>query len=354
MPKIGIVYVPWKYRQYVPDVFDAWTNLNYPKDRIELFLIPNGEQETKDLLESKRNELKDFGHVHIAETGQNIGFSRGHNQGIQLAIARGCAYVYLNNGDLKMEPNSLLASVNRAETDPSIASVQSLVRYWKKPEMINVSGGMIHIFGYGFARDNLRILPNDYAFEEQIAYGSCAAILFNVSALQQVGLLEEGFFMYHEDLELGLRLRMAGYVNVLEPTSIALHDYGFAKNTGMFGWIELYRWIVMLSYFRLATLFLLVPVMLLHEVSTWFFALRGGWLKAKLWEYSEIMKPKTWALLFRMRARAKRLRHVSDRKLLKWFTGRIEAQEQSNWIVERTGNPLMAAYTRFLQLIVIW
>jgi hypothetical protein len=147
---------------------------------------------------------------------------------------------------------------------------------------------------------------------------------------------------------------MAGYKNVLAEKSLAYHDYQFAINPGMFAWTETYRYVVSFAYWRPLTLLLIAPVLLGVELATWVFALKGNWLGAKIRATRELLKPKTWKLIIAMRMRMKRLRVVTDRSLFAFVSGRIEAQEQSNWMVERIANPVLSAYVRILRTIIFW
>ena len=239
-----------------------------------------------------------------------------------------------------------------AETSETIGSVQALVRYWHEPEIVNVSGGVVHVAGYGYARDNKTPYQPDIRPDgDELAYGSGAALLLKMSALKRVGLLEEGFFMYHEDLELGMRLRFAGYHNVLAAKAFGFHDYHFSRNPKMFAWIECYRWIVMLAYYRVSTLLLLAPLLLAIEVGTWFMALRGGWIKAKLWALREWTRPQTWRLMFDVRRRAQALRVIDDKDFLRFVTGRIENQEVGNGLMDLVNPAIETAFIAGRKLI---
>jgi hypothetical protein len=169
-----------------------------------------------------------------------------------------------------------------------------------------------------------------------------------------VGLLEEGFFMYHEDLELGMRLRFAGYRNVLSTKSFAFHDYTFGRNAKMFAWMELYRWIVVLAYYRAATLFVLLPLLLAIEVGSWMMALKGGWIKSKVWAAGQWFLPRTWKLLFSMRRRAQQLRVIRDEAFLKYVTGKIEGQPAQNGFMERFVNPAVDQAWQAARKIITW
>jgi GT2 family glycosyltransferase len=160
--------------------------------------------------------------------------------------------------------------------------------------------------------------------------------------------------MYHEDLELGMRLRFAGYKNVLAAKAFAYHDYQFSRNPKKFAWMELYRNMVVWAYYKPATLLLFLPVLLAMELGTWLLALKGGWYKAKLWAVGQWFKPSTWRLLVSMRRRAQRLRVIRDADFLKFVTGKIEHQETSNPLMDRVINPVVDGIFHAMRSLVRW
>lgn len=355
--KVGIVYVPFRDKEHFFEVKESWKKLAYPQESLAIYIVPNIDPDNiiGEIYEFTR-EARELGlKVTLIEDGKNDGFAGNHNKGIRRAIEDGCEYVYLNNGDLKLEEATISEAVLVAEEHPNAGAVQSLMLYWKKPELINVAGCNMHIAGYGYARYNLQSKKETVLIDgEEVMYASGGATLYRAAALKQVGLLEEGFFMYHEDLELGVRLRIAGWENRVAAKSIAYHDYQFAKNTGTFAWMEAYRYIVTFAYWRVPTLILLLPILLGVELASWVFSITGGWLSSKIKSWKLLLSPKTWFLLIRMRMRAKQLRKVRDKEVIKFTVGEIEAQEQSNWIVEKIANPLLGAYARLLKAIIIW
>lgn len=357
-PRVAIIYLCYGNLRHLSSVVDALSKLTYPHDRLKVYMVPNNSPDgiadviRKDVLPRSGQDLPE---IELLDDGENRGFAGGNNVAIRRALAEGFDYIYLENGDLTLDPRAIDEVVAMAERDMTIGSVQSLVYYWHEREKINVSGGIFHVAGYGYARDNLLTDETaSYKDGEDIAYCSGAAVLYRSSALKKVGLLEEGFFMYHEDLELGLRLRIAGYRNVLAAKSKAYHDYSFSRNPKKFAWTELYRWVVVLSYYKLPTLILMAPLLLIIELGTWLMAAMGGWLQAKLWAYLEMLKPRTWSLIASIRRRANRLRVIKDKDQLKFVVGVIEAQETSNWIVERIANPAIAVIWRSIKKIVVW
>lgn len=358
LPRVAIIYLCHNNLRHLPKVVSSWTKLDYPHDRLAILMIPNGSPD--GIADAIRSEVlprsgQDLPELILLDDGINHGFAGGNNLGIKWTLERDFDYVFLNNGDMHLHENSISELVHHAEQDQQVGSVQSLVMYWRDHQKINVSGGMFHFAGYGYARDNGQVLQDCQAHDgEEIAYASGAAVLYRTDALKKVGLLEEGFFMYHEDLELGLRLRMAGYKNIIATKSWTYHDYSFSRNPKKFAWMELYRWLVMLAYYRLATLILFSPGLLAIELFSWPLAIKGGWLRAKFWAIREWFRPATWRLLFDMRHRAQSLRMVKDKDILRFVTGRINAQETKNIIVEKIANPVISAWFWALQKLIFW
>ncbi|MEK7183198.1 MAG: glycosyltransferase family 2 protein [Patescibacteria group bacterium] len=357
-PKITIVYLCYGMRTYLREIVDAVAKLDYPKDRLTFILVPAGSPDgIADVIRAEvlPRSGQDLPEVVLLDDGQNHGFAGNNNLALRYALEKNFDYAFLHNGDLKLAPDSLTEAVRLAEASPEVGSVQCLVRYWQEQDKVNVTGGVIHIAGYGFARDNGKQMSEIMVKDgEDIAYASGAAVLYRVSALQKVGLLEEGFFMYHEDLELGMRLRFAGYRNILAAKSFAFHDYKFSRNPKKFAWMELYRNLVVLAYYKPATLFLFSPLLVGIELGTWLMALKGGWIKAKFWAFGQWFYPRTWKLLWSMRKRAQSLRVIKDADFLKFVVGKIEAQEIASPLMDKLINPAVDEAFQAGRRIVKW
>jgi GT2 family glycosyltransferase len=358
LPKVALIYLGYGMKTYLPDVIEAIAALTYPKDRLQLILLPAGSPDgIREAIETQvlPRSGKDLPETLLLDDGQNRGFAGNNNLGIQRALDSGAEYIFLHNGDLKVSPDTITEAVAVAEANASIGSVESLVCYWHEPKKVNIAGCAVHVAGYGYAIGNGQQLSDlSVVSGQEIAYASGAAVLYRASALRKVGLLEEGFFMYHEDLELGLRLRLAGYKNVLATKSLAYHDYAFSRNPKKFAWMELYRSLVILAYYQTATLLLFSPLLAAIEAGSWLMAWRGGWLKAKFWATREWFKPRTWKLLWHLRRRAQQLRVIPDRELLKYFVGKIEHQEVMNPWLDKVINPAVDQAFQAGRKVIFW
>jgi GT2 family glycosyltransferase len=358
LPKVAIIWLCYGNLKHLPAVAASWAALTYPRDLLTIYILPAQSPDgiaavvARDILPQSGITLPKI----VIINAPNCGFSVNNNVGIAAALADGADFVYLQNGDLRLSPSTITEVVSLANTSPIIGSVQSLVCYWHDEGKVNTSGGAVHPAGYAFARDNCRQLSAlTLTRGEEIVYSSGAAVLYSAVALKKVGLLEEGFFMYQEDVELGLRLRIAGYKNVLASSSLVYHDYIFSgRQVKKFAWMELYRWLVILAYYRLPTIILLSPFLLAVELGSWLLAARGAGLAGKWYSYCELAKPRTWKLWWYLRRRAQRLRTIPDKQYLRLFTGKIEAQEISSPLVDKIINPTVDAIWRALRFFIIW
>lgn len=349
MPKIAVIYLSYNGKSYLPEILAALRALDYPKDRIEFIFVDNASQD------GSQDYLRQVPDITFFENDKNGGFADGNNIGIRYAFSQDFNYVFLHNNDLKLHPDALKEAVALAESDERIGSVQSLMTLWQHPDIVNSTGGMVHFFGFGYVRDNGCPVSHIHREDgEEIAYASGAAVLYRASVLAQVGLLDPYYFMYHEDLELGWRIRLAGYKNVLSVRSRAYHDYAFKRSIKKFFWMERNRWLVHLSHLKWKTLLLLLPFMLLLEIPLFLFACNGGWWKEKGKVYASLMSPTTWKYLVDKRRESMRLRRVSDREIVRLFTARIDHQDTNNPVVRYIGNPLLVCVWTILRAFIRW
>lgn len=355
-PLVAIVYLSYNATPYLQEVFASLESLRYPKDRLRLIVVDNASSDgsaeciRKEYLPKSQGTLPQ---MILLPQEKNTGFARGNNIGIERALLDGCDYVYLLNNDAKFHPEAIDCAVALAQSDPTIGSVQSLLLLWQQPNVVNSSGGMQHFLGLGYARHNG--VPQDQVSlsdGEEIAYASGAGVLLRARALQTVGLLDSFLFLYHEDLELGWRMRLAGYRQVLCTSSIAYHHYEFQRSIKKYFWMERNRGLVLCSHCRFSTLILLSPWLLGLEVALFILAIKGGWIKEKLLAWCTWFSPKTWKYLKKKRRDSALLRTVSDQEMVRLWTGEIAYQELplSRWT--KMGNKALSFLWTFLKPLI--
>jgi N-acetylglucosaminyl-diphospho-decaprenol L-rhamnosyltransferase len=209
----------------------------------------------------------------LVTMGRNRGFAGGANVGA--GAATGDLLVILN-------PDAMpLPGWGEAIRRPWVegrgwAAWQGLVAAGDG-ETINSAGNPVHFTGIVWAGrhgEPLRAAPR--AGEVTVASGACLAV--PLAVWRRVGGFAERFFMYHEDVDLSLRLRLAGGTVGIEPTAVAAHDYEFNASAGnKWRWLERNRLATLIRLWPGSLLILLAPVLLATEVALLLAATAGGW-----------------------------------------------------------------------------
>lgn len=371
LPKIGIIlsaYPTPNWERDLPRVLASLERLDYPKDRVELLCFES---------KAKREPLKPwFDQYWLPKSGTTlprityvyndawIGFAGNNNLCLEQAKALGCDYVYLLNQDTDTEPDFLRLAVERAERDPHVGIVQSLMLLGDERDLVNSLGNAWQILGLGYALGYRWTRARAEAYlaaqaetdpERHIAYASGAAMLARVSALDRCGgLFDERFFLYHEDTDASLRMRIQGWKVVLEPRSVVYHYYEFNKAKINYYWMERNRWALLLIYLRPWTLLLLTPLLLVFEVALVAFSILRGWGDMKWKMVKEWFTRDYWRWIWGRRQDLQRRRIQGDREFLRLSVPDIEFQEPSirNPLLDRLGNPLMRSYWAVMRHLI--
>ena len=185
----------------------------------ELIVIDNGStDESREIARSYRGRDR----YTLIENDRNTGFSHAVNQGI--AIARG-EYVALFNNDAFAEPDWLAELLKAAAADPKIFAVSSLMLRYYEPELADDAGDYMTILGFACKRgDGLK--ASRYQKPCRVFSACGGAALYRRSILDKIGVFDELFFAYYEDVDLSWRANNFGYKNVYCPTARCRHICG--------------------------------------------------------------------------------------------------------------------------------
>jgi GT2 family glycosyltransferase len=344
--------------------------VDFSKERWEIIVVDNPAPlgNCREVLERDwaPRSGRSLPRLTVLKPEKNLGFTGGNNLGLRTAKEHRCDFAFLLNQDTDVDPGFLQAAMSRADGDARIGAVQSLLLLGQEPQLVNSWGNALHYLGYSYCGGYRRTVgeaATHFAAERtggnqllEIPTASGAAVLVRLKALGGADLFDEKFFLYHEDVDLSVRLRLAGWRVVVEPKSVVRHHYVFSRSVSKFRWMERNRFVVLFSSLKLPTLILLLPALVAAEVFSLFFAARGGWFSEKTAAYRDFFSRPTRLWVRERRCRLKSGRKISDRELLRTAESRILFQEASMrpTFMSRVANPLMTLVWAVTYFIIRW
>ena len=356
LPRVAVVTVIYRCEKYMRGLLESVAMVDYPRDRLEFHLVDNGAGD--GTLAAAKQEIERLGErlpaVVIHEPGANMGFAVGNNLALRSALARGVDYCFLLNPDATFEPGALRESIRVAASAGDIGSVQSLLVLGDEPEVVNTSGNHIHFLGFGYVGGYRKLRAEVPVESRDIAFSSGACVLVSAQILRHVGLFDETLWLYHEDLDLGWRIRLAGFRNVIAPASVCRHFYEFSRSQSKWYWMERNRWIVVLKNYRLATILLLLPVLLVADFGLLLMSVKAGWFGGKVRSLAWFLRPSSWLYLWRGRREIGRIRKVTDREILRHLTAVIDFPDFRSPVITKVIEPVWKAMLAILRAIVRW
>lgn len=212
--KVSVVTPNFNGKEFLKDYFDS---LNANSKFIgEVIMVDNGSDDGS--VEYIKGYPKDF-EFRLIENNENLGFAEATNQAIEQARY---PYIYSLNNDVKLEDNTIEELLKLMETDENIFSLSSKMIQMDNPGLIDDAGDEYTLLAYTKKRGDNR--PVDEFDKVSEIFSSCAgAALYRKGILDEIGLFDENFFAYMEDVDLSYRAKIAGYKNMYCPTAIVYH-----------------------------------------------------------------------------------------------------------------------------------
>jgi GT2 family glycosyltransferase len=229
-----------------------------------------------------------FPEVEVLQLEQNAGFAAAMNAGIRRANSPHVAFL---NNDTEPDDRWLEELLACLERHPHAAAVTSKVLMLDRPGTLDDTGNFLGRSLLPYARGHGEPDTGQYDVEEQVFSASGAAALWHAEALREIGLFDESFFAYYEDVDLGFRARLAGYECWYAPKAVVLHHRGGSSGDDGFG---LYhhvrnRWLLIGKDAPADLVVRRLPLIAAGEITQWSRAARSGGFRPVLRAYRDVL-----------------------------------------------------------------
>jgi GT2 family glycosyltransferase len=215
--------------------------------------------------------------ARLVPMGRNAGFAGGCNAGAE--VASGELLVILNP-DATPQPG-FGAAIRRPWTDGRRWGAWQALVADGELRSVNSAGNPLHFTGITWAGGHGRPLAEaPPAGEVAVASGACLAMPLRL--WRETGGFPAEFFLYHEDVDISVRIRAVGHAVGIEPAAVVAHDYEFGANAHKWFWLERNRLAFLVRNYPGSLLALLAPALLATELALLLVSATSGWGREKL------------------------------------------------------------------------
>lgn len=216
----------------------------------------------------------------VVRNTTNAGFAAACNQGAR--VATGDLLVFLNP-DAIPQPGFRTAIADGRGFDAWMGLVLD-------GDRVNTSGGIVHFTSVAWAGQAGAPASAVDPQPREVGFLSGACLAVPRATWNALDGFAPGFFMYHEDVDLSLRMRLRGARLGVVPAAVVDHDYAFAKGQTKWRMLERNRWATILRTYPTPLLALASPALLALELALWPAALAGGWAGSKARATADVLR----------------------------------------------------------------
>jgi GT2 family glycosyltransferase len=206
--KIGVIVVNYNKKDLLEKCLTSVFRVKY--DDFQVVVVDNGSNDGSQELVAKK-----FSQAKIIEMGYNSGFCKANNSGINTCLSDGCDAMVLLNNDTEVDGNFLTSMASSLDANKKIGMIASRVICFNSRNLIDSAG--LEITPDGLSKNRgLGGKTEDYDLSQEVFCPAGAAALFTRELLEDIEFegqfLDESYEYYYEELDLGWRARLRGWV----------------------------------------------------------------------------------------------------------------------------------------------
>ena len=205
MEKIGIVTITYNSSHVIEGFLDSALCQSFRN--FVIYIVDNASDDDSVMLANQRNDDR----INIISNSSNVGVAKANNQGIHLAIKEGCTQILIMNNDVEFEEH-LIEKMIQVQEDQGSSLISPKIKYFDHPEYIWYAGSEF-VKTRGFLpihRGNAQKDIGQFEGVSQVEYAPTCCLLIKKEVFQDVGLMDEKYFVYFDDTDFLYRVLMDG------------------------------------------------------------------------------------------------------------------------------------------------
>lgn len=217
---VAIILVNWNGYGFTSECLQSLKVVDFPNFKV--FVVDNASENQ----EGEKIKIV-FPEVELLQNNKNLGFAGGNNVGIRAALKQEFSHVLLLNNDTVVESNFLAKMMAFMDENPALGIVQPLIYFLHDREKIWSAGGRwSSFFSRAVTLGDRKKKQSFTAESRQIDWATGCALLISSKAIQKIGLLNEQYFTYFEDVDWSIRASQAGFGIGFESEAVIYHEAG--------------------------------------------------------------------------------------------------------------------------------
>jgi GT2 family glycosyltransferase len=212
-PLVSVVIPSWNGRHHLEQCLPSLVRQSYQP--LEIIVVDNGSDDgTVEWLRQAWREVK------VLDLPENIGFAAGVNAGLEVALGR---YIALLNNDTEAEPDWIDQLIAVAEQHHEAGMIASKLKLWNDRTRLHSAGDYYSVSGRPGNRGVWQEDDEQWRREAWVFAPCAGAALYRRELFDTVGLFDERFGSYLEDIDLAWRAQLAGFKCRFAPHAVVYH-----------------------------------------------------------------------------------------------------------------------------------